>query len=207
MKRLALCLSTFLLLLGAIPAQAAILTYRTLLEGLNEEPPNESRGSGTATVIIDDVANTMSIGFSWAGLTSSTTAAHIHCCTTEPFTGTSIPATMVPSFPDFPTDNRFSGLYEASFDLLDPATYNPDFLTASGGSVAEAEAAFLAGIASGRSYLNIHTELFPAGEIRGFLRPPPDGGTVPEPGSIALFSLGAAGLALLQRRRHVPAKA
>jgi hypothetical protein len=65
-----------------------------------------------------------------------------------------------------------------------------------GGSVESARLAFLAGLASGRAYLNIHTTAFPAGEIRGFLT------EVPEPGSIALFGLGAAGLAGLRRRRE-----
>jgi len=46
---------------------------------------------------------------------------------------------------------------------------------------------------AGLLYLNIHTSTFPGGEIRGQLT------LVPEPGTAALFALGAA--ALLARRR------
>jgi hypothetical protein len=209
MKRLLLPLLTFLLILQAIPAQATIFTYRARMDGLTEAPPNDSPAFGVSAMIVDDVEHTMQLAIGWAFLTSATTAAHIHCCTTDPFTGTAIPATMVPSFPGFPTDARGDGLYEATFDLLDSATYNPAFITASGGSAADAEAAFLAGLASGRSYVNIHTLLFPNGEIRGFYTPPPEGGTVPEPGSTALLGLGAACLALLRgrSRRTTPARA
>lgn len=201
MKRLVLCLLACVLFLGAMPAMATVLTYRALAEGWKEAEPNESRAFASSVLVLDDVAHTMYLGISWAGFTTATTAAHIHCCTTEPFTGTAIPATMLPSLPGFPLDARFDGFYEETFDLLDPATYNPEFIAASGGSAAAAEAAFLAGVASGRSYLNIHTQLFPAGEVRDFFRPPPQGGTVPEPDSIALLGLGALGLALLQWRR------
>jgi hypothetical protein len=200
MKRFVLCLTTVLLLAGALPAQSEVI-YRASLSGLNEEPPNDAPGHGGAAIIIDDVEHSMAVTIAWSNMASATTAAHIHCCTVDPLTGTAIPATMVPSFPGFPMNAAFDGLYEATFSLLDPATYNPAFISANGGTVAGAEAAFLAGLASGRSYVNIHTELFPNGHIRGFLTLPQTGGTIPEPGSAALLGLGAAGLALFRRRR------
>jgi hypothetical protein len=192
MKRLALCLSALLLAAGTVPSQAAVMTYSTSLSGANEVPPNASSGTGTAVLKIDDVANTMSIVIDFAGLAGTSTAGHIHCCTAAPFTGTAAPATVTPTFPGLPLGVT-SGHYAATFNLLDASSYNPAFVSANGGTAAGAEAAFLAGLASGRSYLNIHSSVASGGEIRGFL--------LPEPGSAALFGLGAAGLALLRRRK------
>ena len=196
MKRLAISLSTFVLLLGAAPAHAAIITYSTPLSGLSEATPNDSPGTGQATVTIDDVLNTMLVEATFSGLLSPTTAAHIHCCTLVPREGTAGVATEVPNFPGFPLGVT-SGTYNQSFDLLATATYNPAFVTNNGGSVESARAALLAGMAGGQSYLNIHSVLFPGGEIRGFLTA--EATDVPEPASIALFGLGA-GLALWRRR-------
>lgn len=197
MKRLALGLSTSLLLLGAVPAQAALITYTATLSGLAEATPNDSPGTGRAAVVFDDVMNTLSVDVTFSGLLAPTTAAHIHCCTPEPLTGTAGVATPVPNFPDFPVGVT-AGSYSRTFDLLASLSYNPAFVTANGGSTASARAALLAGMAAGRSYLNVHSVAFPGGEIRGFLVA--ENTAVPEPGSLALLGLGAASLALLRRR-------
>jgi hypothetical protein len=89
-----------------------------------------------------------------------------------------------------------SGTYSHTFDMLDPASYNPAFVTANGGTVASAEAVLLGGILAGDAYLNIHTEMFPGGEIRGFLV------ATAEPGTLLLLGTGFAGLAGTAWRRH-----
>jgi hypothetical protein len=66
------------------------------------------------------------------------------------------------------------------------------FITANGGTVASAEAVFVAGIENDMTYLNIHTTQFPNGEIRAFLTPEPLPG--------ALAGLALAGLWMMWRR-------
>lgn len=194
MNRLAIGLSASLLIFCAGAAQASIMKYSATLSGAAEDPQNNSPATGWTTVLIDDQTNMMTVNAGFSGLTGPTTASHIHCCTAVPFEGKAGVATSLPTFPAFPIGIT-SGSYTETFDLLNLSTYNPGFVTNNGGDLDSARLAFLAGLASGRAYLNIHTSAFPAGEIRGFLT------EVPEPGSIALFGLGAVGLAALRRRR------
>jgi hypothetical protein len=196
MNRLAIGLSASLLCLGVGAAHATTIQYATTLSGANENPVNASPATGWAKVLIDDVANTMTVTANFSGLTGPTTASHIHCCTAVPLTGNAGVATSLPTIPTFPLGVT-SGIYTETFDLLNLSTYNAGFITSNGGSVDSARLAFLTGLASGEAYLNIHTAAFRAGEVRGFLK------EVPEPGSVALFGVGAAGLAALRRRRRI----
>ncbi|WP_210542189.1 CHRD domain-containing protein [Rhodoferax sp. PAMC 29310] len=168
MKPLRAIFSLVALLWGATAAQANVLTYNAVLNGANESPASSSTGVGTATVTIDTVALTMEIHLNFSGLSGSTTAAHIHCCTAVADIGTAGAATAVPSLLGFPLGVD-AGVGDLTFDMALPSFYNPSFVTAQGG-VANAGQAIFAGLSNGTSYLNIHTSRFPGGEIRGFLQ-------------------------------------
>ena len=154
---------------------------------LNADGESNSPGTGFAEVTLDTSANTMRVQVSFSGLTSPTTASHIHAATAIPGTGTAGVATTTPTFPNFPLGVT-SGTYDQTFDMTQAASYNPADVAANGGTPALAEAALFAAMAAGESYLNIHTTNFPGGEIDGFLGPL----AVPEPSSLALA--GAATL-------------
>ncbi len=179
--------------LVSVAAQAHEVVYNVTLGGASEAPPNNSPATGTATVTFDLDLATMRLQTSFSGLTGTTTAAHIHCCTALPGEGTAGVATQLPSFIGFPLGVD-AGSFDGSFDLSNAASYNPAFVTANG-SVSGAMNALLAGAAGGAAYLNLHTTTFPGGEIRGFLAP------VPEVSSVALMALGLLTVAAVARRR------
>jgi CHRD domain len=147
----------------------SVFVFTATLNGTNQNPPDASPGTGTAKVTWNTLTNEMTVDVTFSGLTTPTTAAHIHCCIAPP--GNTGVATAVPTFPGFPLGVT-SGSYSRTFDMTAASSYNPAFVTANGGTTAGAEAALLAGIQAGDAYLNIHTTAFPGGEIRGFLQEP-----------------------------------
>lgn len=174
-------------------AKADQLIFTTTLTGAQEVPPTGSPGIGSALVTIDTVTNLMTVNVSFAGLLSPTTIGHIHCCAGPG--GIAIPATTVPSFPGFPVGVT-TGTYLQTFDLTAASTYNPAFITASGGTVFTAQAAFITGLLNGQAYFNIHSTQFPNGEIRGQLQ------AVPEPATLLLLTGGIAGVVGVLRKRR-----
>jgi hypothetical protein len=196
MKRFATLFVFTLALTFAGAAAAVPLTFVTELSGDQEVPPVTTPGTGTATVIIDDEAHTLSVDVVFSDLLGPTAAAHIHCC--QPLGTNAGVATTTPSFPGFPT-GVMAGTFSATFDTLDLGSYNPSFVTANGGTAASAEAALFAGIEAGLAYFNLHTSPplgTPSGEIRGQLELL----QVPEPATLALMFAGM--LAALSMRRR-----
>jgi hypothetical protein len=159
------------LMLPAPAANAIPITFAVDLSGANEVPVVVSPGTGFATIVLDPTAQTLQINATFSGLTSITTAAHIHCC--APLGTNAGVATTLPAFVGFPLGVT-AGTYSSQvFDLTQPLIYNPAFVTLQGGTIPQAETALIAGILSGQSYLNIHTEINPGGEIRAQLVPGP----------------------------------
>jgi CHRD domain-containing protein len=198
MKQQSLLILTLLLIVAIalpVPAVDALpITFVGSLVGANEVPTVPSPGAGSATVVLDPTAETIQVNATFSGLTSNDVAAHIHCC--APLGTNAGVATTVPAFPGFPLGVTSGTYSSAVFDLTQPTIYNPAFVTLEGGTIPQAEAALIAGIEHGMTYLNIHTTNNPGGEIRGQLEP------VPEPTTLLLWGTTMAGFGIIRIRRR-----
>ena len=178
----------------AVPAGAAPAdpSYRAVASGALESPPNAS--PGTSLVTIDLGGTKMFVDLPFRDLDGTTTNAHIHCCTSSAFTGT---APVAVPFQDFPMGVR-AGTYSNAVALDDATSYDPAFVSAHGGTASSAESALIDAINANEAYVNIHTNLYPNGEIRGWLVAAPP---VPETAEWSMLAVGLAGLMWMSRRR------
>jgi hypothetical protein len=169
----------------SMPALAAPIVYSATLKGSDEVPPNASTGTGEATFSLDGTLLTVSLTYS--GVSAPLTGAHIHCCAG--------PGANAPVAIDFDVGGFVFGLtsgsHDAVYDLGALSTYRTGFVTANGGTLASAQTAFLNGLGSFRTYVNLHNAAFPGGEIRG---------QIPEPAALSLLGLGLLGLAARRRK-------
>jgi hypothetical protein len=142
MKRLcATAVCSLMFFFAAASATASIISYNVLLSGTESVPVNVTPAFGSATVIVNDVADTVFVSLSWTGLIGGNpSAAHIHCCV-----ATNANGPVVIPFTSFPTTT--SGTYSNTFTGV--------------------SAVNIAGIEAGLAYINIHNGVFPGGEIRG----------------------------------------
>jgi MYXO-CTERM domain-containing protein len=146
-------------------ASAALLLFTGTLEGTQEAPPNASPGTGAVSLSIDDATFIWTLTGSYSGLTGTTTASHIH----GPADVGVIAGVVVGLTHTGGSNGSLSG----------------------GGTFLPAQ---FAELQAGRYYVNVHTTLFPGGEVRAQLT------QVPEPAAAGLAGLAALGL-LARRRR------
>jgi hypothetical protein len=186
-----------LVLVLALPvgAPADVLAFNAVLSGANQEPPNASLGTGLVMVLFDLDLVTMQVDVDFSDLEGTSTVAHIHAATATPFMGNAGVATTVPTFPGFPVGVT-TGTYFNTFDMTLASSYNPAYITANGGTPLTAFAALVSAAENGQAYFNLHSTLYPAGEIRGFLT------AVPEPSTVGVMGLGLIGMALTRSRRR-----
>jgi hypothetical protein len=136
MNRCTLAMAAAVFLSGASLAQADMLTFKAELTPAMEVPPAaDSKGSGTATFMVDTATKKLTWEVMSKDLTGAATAAHIHG-----------PAAVGENAG--PMVDLSASIEKGTADLTD---------------------AQLADIQAGKTYVNIHTEKYPDGEIRGQL--------------------------------------
>ncbi len=189
---LRLATSAAALAMVASAASAATFDFTSVLNSAQAVPGSDSTATGTATLRIDDADKTLDFRLDISGITldglwdtlvaNPAGPIHFH----DALVG--MTGDIVIPFP-FPmgyteTDGGFS---------LETTDYAfADAIDIAG--VTESFDEFLAGMLERSYYINIHTDMMPAGEIRGQLTP------VPLPAGLPLL-LGAFGVMAVVRKR------
>ncbi len=174
-------------------ASAAVFSFTSTLSGEQHTPAADTDATGTATLSVDDSAQTLTfslnvIGISLDDLWDTLVEApvgpiHLH----DGDVGANGPV-VVPFAFDLATYSDTA----TGFSLLVSDYAYSDAAATSGTTLSFAN--YLADLQAGGSYINVHTDAFNGGEIRGQLAP------VPLPAGFGLGLLGLAGLAALRRR-------
>ncbi|MBI4916740.1 MAG: CHRD domain-containing protein [Acidobacteria bacterium] len=126
---------------GEIRGQiGATLTYMTTLAGANEVPPVASPGTGTGVVVVHSATNEFAVTLSFSGLLATATAGHIH----QAAVGVNGPV-----------------IFNLSPPAVTTGAITPQILQATAQQVTD--------LAGNLWYMNVHTGVFPGGEIRGQL--------------------------------------
>lgn len=176
--------------IGLMPSASNAQSWYGTLVGSNEVLPNTSPATGFVFMSLS--GNTLSLSLNWSGLTGGPVlAGHIHCCVAPGANvGVAVGLSGLPA--------STSGSLSNTFDLSSLSVYTGAFVTNfGGGTVAGAQAALVAGLNSGRAYVNLHNANFPGGEIRANVV------VTPEPASMVMlgFGLVAVGAGVRRKRR------
>jgi hypothetical protein len=190
--------SLFALSALALAATAAQAHIQQFAGTFVTEGGGARTGSGSLFLEYDEDGRTLLINASFSGLSGNTTQSHIHCCiTVTPIagnTGIGLATQPANNLQNFPLGVKGAN-YVQIIDLSLASNYSATFVTASGGTTLLAEQRLISNLASGRAYMNIHTQTFTGGEIRAFVTP------VPEPGTYAMMALGLGAIGFVARRR------
>ncbi len=174
------------LAVGGTVANAGVTFFDILLDGGQEVPANDSDAFGIATIAFDDVAKTLDVDIFTDGIAfddlrpagPNGTPIHIHLAPPGATGAIVIDLGLHASFFDLG-----DGLL--GFSAADIPIGGPQGAVPASDPVTNEQALF-----DGNLYINIHTDRFPGGEIRG---------QIPAPGVLPFCGLGAL---LATRRRR-----
>ena len=152
MKKLLFGAAVTLLLLPAVPAQAETINARAILGGGEEVPGVLTGAVGIADIVIDTDARTIAVEIRMFNIPSATTAGHIHVGPK----GVAGPVVV-----DFPIPRDRVGDLSLSF-MVNAQNLRPNPMIGINTMDDVIQA-----IVGGGAYVNIHTAVFPGGEIRG----------------------------------------
>ncbi len=153
--------------------QAGTVVMHAKLDGRHEFPKNASKGTGEATITLNDATGAVSVTGTYQGLGSNATAAHIHGLAAEGVNA----GVMVPLTIGGGTDGTISGSGTVPADKIQ-------------------------GMLDGLTYVNVHSTDFGGGEIRGQVTDAAPVPVLPPWGLLALaVVLAGAAIGLLRRKR------
>lgn len=144
-------------------ASAFVHVFNFPIDGLQEVPPVATPGTGNGMVTYDDVTNMLSWTITYQGLIGNATLAHFHGA----------------------APIGVNAGVQVNIANLSGGIASPMIGSTTITELQEAD------LLAGLWYVNIHSDVFSGGEIRGQV--------VPAPGALALG--GFAGLIALRRRR------
>jgi hypothetical protein len=164
------------LTLGGSASALGTHVFSVTMSGAEEVPMVVTGGTALCFVTLDDVTGMVSVSGTFSGLSSSATAAHIHG-----------PAAV--------------GMNAGVLVALSATAATSGTVSGSG----TLSAANVTNMLSGLTYLNLHTSMHPAGEIRGQVLTEVPALTWPWAAGMVVLVL--AGGAFLLARRSAPALA
>jgi hypothetical protein len=163
---------------------AALEDFTVSLDGL-QDGGGARQGSGSGTLTLDTVANTITFNnILWSGLSADSTASHIHG-PAAPGVSTGVLYPLNPTYTTVGSGIR-SGTISGTLTL---ANLSP-------GGNPYSIASQITDLENGLWYINVHSTVFGGGEIRGQILP------VPEPSTLALLGLGIGAAMWRMRQRR-----
>jgi len=156
--------------------------FTTTLLGSLETPPNASPATGTAMVDFITASNDLTYSVTFSNLEAGATLAHIHFGAPGVAGPVILPLTLDGAAGS--SSGTFSGTLTAADFMPSPSNGLNTFQDA------------INALFAGEMYINVHSSVFPAGEIRGQLE------SVPEPAIWSLVGLALVLTSAWRRRRH-----